>query len=216
MGCNMDSEAYFWFPPSYCLAIIQIRGPGDRRLEGKLFAPRADEKCCASVDGKIPILPNYTGINDGPRQTDIGCGLYCMSKDPKRYEEGRGPQVVGITIHRRRAAQQTVVYYPLSQAIATQSSTWNGRAADLAIDINEEDLTNDHGFSQKDTCSHTLEESDPWWQVELPTNVSIKMVRVSNAEGYSGRRFWKFNIFVDNYMCAEDVRPDWGETLDVP
>ena len=111
---------------------------------------------------------------------------------------------------------QTVVYYPLSQAIATQSSTWNGRAADLAIDINEEDLTNDHGFSQKDTCSHTLEESDPWWQVELPTNVSIKMVRVSNAEGYSGRRFWKFNIFVDNYMCAEDVRPDWGETLDVP
>ena len=42
------------------------------------------------------------------------------------------------------------------------------------------------------------------------------MVRVSNVEGYSGRRFWKFNIFVDNYMCAEDVRPDWGETLDVP
>ena len=222
--CNMDSEAYFWFPPSYCPSNYPYAyGPGDRRLGGKdWFKARGPyEKCCASVDGKIPILPNHTGINDGPRQNrTLGCGGLSIAC-PKEPQAIRGRAwSPSCWDHKFTDGElpfnQTVVYYPLSQAIATQSSTWNGRAADLAIDINEEDLTNDHGFSQKDTCSHTLEESDPWWQVELPTNVSIKMVRVSNAEGYSGRRFWKFNIFVDNYMCAEDVRPDWGETLDVP
>ena len=42
------------------------------------------------------------------------------------------------------------------------------------------------------------------------------MIRVSNREGFAGRRFWKFRILVDNFVCASDVQPDWGETLDVP
>ena len=77
---------------------------------------------------------------------------------PSDTRKGVVPQVVGITgSHgRRRAALQPdcrlLQSWPLSQAIATQSSTWNGRATGslLAIDINEKiSHMNDHGFSQK-------------------------------------------------------------------
>ena len=60
---------------------------------------------------------------------------------------------------------------------ATQSSTAYGASPDLAIDGNT-----DGNFEQK-SVTHTANESDPWWQLDLGETRRIEQIKVWNRTG---------------------------------
>lgn len=70
----------------------------------------------------------------------------------------------------------------------------------------------------KDSCIHTNEEENPWWQVDLGTEQEITAVVVHNrncgaacAEQNRG-----FNVYVDGVACAVGVDIEQSEVLRVP
>ena len=76
-------------------------GPGDRRLGGnKYFAARGPyERCCASLDGKIPVLAKYKGINGGAGKTarlDVGAFLLPVQRNQIQCMEEHGLLAVWI------------------------------------------------------------------------------------------------------------------------
>ena len=72
---------------------------------------------------------------------------------------------------------------------ASQSSTAHGGEASRAIDGNSS------GFFNNDGQTHTREESDPWWEVDLGKDYAVDAVRVHNRrDGDTGLRLKGFSL----------------------
>ena len=76
---------------------------------------------------------------------------------------------------------------------ASQSSTL-GYTAHYAVDGNKNtDIT-------QNSCSHTLNEQSPWWEVDLGKAYDIKRVEITNRGDCCGNRLKDFNITVDGNL----------------
>ncbi|CAH1271437.1 ZAN [Branchiostoma lanceolatum] len=73
---------------------------------------------------------------------------------------------------------------------AIQSSTARGGPASHAVDGNDSPL---YGSS---SCTHTAQESDPWWRVDLGTSQSVGRVVVTNRKDCCSERLEGFTVYV--------------------
>ncbi len=87
---------------------------------------------------------------------------------------------------------------------ATQSSTaFNGRP-ELAIDNNSD------GDYHKNSVTHTNEESDPWWELDLGRSTALERVAIWNrTDGGLEARLAGMRLLV----LDENRRPVWDRTL---
>jgi hypothetical protein len=97
-----------------------------------------------------------------------------------------------------------------SHAIATQSSTAEGGVAFRAIDGNA------HTNWGSNSCTHTKNEVNPWWQVDLGSTQAIKAVQVTNRGDCCGGALNGFSVRVGGTLCASGVSIGQGETKVVP
>lgn len=91
----------------------------------------------------------------------------------------------------------------------TQSLTDHGKHSPLAVDGNTDPLWNG------DSVTATTAQDDPWWRVDLQTQRSVAVVRVTNAQAPNGgKRLDLFTIKVGNKVCRADLVVPPSETGD--
>lgn len=77
---------------------------------------------------------------------------------------------------------------------ASQSSTYGRRPASHAVDGNM-DTNNAY-------CTHTNTETDPWWRVDLGSQVDVADVNILNRGDCCGDRLSNFTILVGMFNCS--------------
>ena len=80
--------------------------------------------------------------------------------------------------------------------MATQSSTSYGGAASRAVDGNTD------GNHYNGSVSHTGNQKNPWWQVDLSNSYNIKSIRLWNRTDCCAERLSNFYVLVSNNPFA--------------
>ena len=110
------------------------------------------------------------------------------------------------------ASPQPEILY-LASATATQSSTRAaGGGPERAIDGNPSTSW------ASESCTHTNEQTDPWWQVAMTIYepLQIRRVDVTNRGDCCGDRLNGFNIDVNDERCASNTAISQGATAQTP
>uniref|UniRef100_A0A672JZU2 Fucolectin tachylectin-4 pentraxin-1 domain-containing protein n=1 Tax=Sinocyclocheilus grahami TaxID=75366 RepID=A0A672JZU2_SINGR len=90
-----------------------------------------------------------------------------------------------VQIMRKHGSQKVFINFPGNRAVegaVTQSSTFAGWFAEKATDSNR-------GFKQLNTaCTSTLNESNPWWRLDLRDVYRVSEVVITNRnDSYAGQ-----------------------------
>ena len=91
----------------------------------------------------------------------------------------------------------------------TQSSELRGGRSLRAVDGNRA-VGWDTG-----SCTHTAEESNPWWRIDLEAEASIEKVRIWNRDHY-GDRLHEFEIKIGNVDNWDGANEKCGDRHSVP
>jgi len=91
----------------------------------------------------------------------------------------------------------------------TQSSNSHNSPASRAVDGNSD--ANWGGNS----CTHTHNEPNPWWNVDFGATKTIEKVQVTNRADCCGERLTGFSVYADAAECASNVQINQGETKTV-
>ncbi|MEM6630131.1 MAG: SdrD B-like domain-containing protein [Bacteroidota bacterium] len=90
-----------------------------------------------------------------------------------------------------------------ARKLAIQSSTFQNGAAVLAVD---EDLDGESGAIGPDaSISHTLQETNPWWQVDLGELSSIYILRVFNRTDCCRESLKDFHVFFSQLPISTEA-----------
>ncbi|GLQ74165.1 galactose-binding domain-containing protein [Vibrio penaeicida] len=81
--------------------------------------------------------------------------------------------------------------------IATQSSDYASRTAERAIDGRTDQ---NYNF---DSVTHTNNEIEPWWQVDLRTSKNLKEIKIYFRNDCCEERNSNFNVYLSNFDMSE-------------
>ncbi|XP_073677667.1 uncharacterized protein [Garra rufa] len=103
-----------------------------------------------------------------------------------------------VEVFAEKEELESICFVPINQAPqgkAEQSSTYDKQGyAENAIDDKEESMYS--GGS----CSHTLEEKDPWWRVDLEKSYNITRVNITNRKDCCPERIGGARICIGNSL----------------
>lgn len=122
----------------------------------------------------------------------------------------KAQQQTYLTLCEVRVKGFPVPFIPLTGKTATQSSTWGGVPASRAIDGNKAANWN------QGSCTHTNQQSKPWWQVNLGATFDITTVEVTNRQDCCSDRLNPFDIYVGGKICAWNLNLGAGVTKKFP
>ncbi|WP_194529929.1 Ig-like domain-containing protein [Zobellia roscoffensis] len=148
----------------------------------------------------MPAGGTWSGMStDGTFDPSVGEGIYSVTYT---YDNGKGciqTETADIRVN-TLGSRGCVLSNIALNGLATQSSTYGNGVASVAIDGNTEGTSPWSGSLQ-----HTLNENNPWWELDLGVNAVIEELRIYNRTNGLEGRLNNFYVFVSNIPFTPEV-----------
>ena len=202
----ITQEEYFRF-----FAIFNNSEDADRRDESPLVEVWTDEQRQNEAAWKVEVgrLKEELGKDSPELRTAQVAWEAKVAKDERPALEGRFVRVEIVDRAEFLSLAEVQVFQGndnlAPKGKATQSTTAFGGPANLATDGNT-----DGDFQKAKSTTHTENEKNPWWQVELAEPTSIERIVVWNrTDGEVGSRLKGYRVSI----LDEQQQPVWKQDI---